>query len=38
MNIVRRCHVCECVITDGEPYEADDWGWVHPVCHLQVEL
>ena len=36
--ILRRCHVCDCYITDGEPYESDDWGWTHVHCSLQVEL
>ena len=35
---LRRCHVCGCVITDGEPYEVDDWGYAHGVCSLQVDI
>jgi hypothetical protein len=37
-RVVHRCHVCDCIITDGEPYLVDDWGYLHGVCLLQVEL
>ena len=26
-----RCHRCSMVITDGEPYEVDDFGYRHTV-------
>ena len=37
-KVLKRCHVCDCWITDLEPYEIDQWGYAHPVCSLQVEL
>jgi hypothetical protein len=37
-RVLLRCHVCDCHIQDGEPYEVDGWGYAHAICSLQVEL
>jgi hypothetical protein len=30
-TILRRCHRCGMTITDGEPYEVDEFGWRHTI-------
>ena len=37
-RVLPRCHVCDCHVQDGEPYEWDGTGYRHLICSLQVTL